>query len=329
MGTFPSGRNAYYDPMLSQFSSAAFSRTGGNMVADQIAPAVPAPKQSALYRVFDPEAWLKTPNDLRAPKTVPDRVTFTTSSATFFCHNRALSAEIALEDLANSDQAMMLRENHSELVVTQLKRAQEVRVARLCTASGNAATIVQATGAGLWTAVDSADILGQTNSAHIGIWNLTGMRPNTVVLDWESALLAQRNRFLLDLFRYTQGGQIPLERLRTDVFKVERLIIADAIQNTAGEGATMANSSIWGACCLFCYSNPGAASDMSPNFLTRFRWNPEGMPYRAGNGDVLALATFRSVYDKAGEAKVEVIESGYYQDERVTGSPMAYLLKPR
>lgn len=328
-GTYPVGRNAYYDPMLSRFASQAFSRDGGSFIADQVAPAIPVDKQSGLYRIFDPEPWLRVVNDLRAPRSVPGRVSFTTGSGTYYCPNRALGADIALEDLANADPAMRIRENHSDLVVTMLRRAQEVRVAGLMTGSGGPQTISSLSAVSAWYNVDSADILGQVNSAHSAIWALTGLRPNTAIVDWESLNLARRNRMLLDLFKYTSGGELPNERLRTDVFKVDRLVVADAIQNTAAEGQTMSNSGIWGALCLFCYTDPNARSDMSPNFATRFRWNPPELPYKTGAGDALALQVFRSVYDKAGEPKVEVPEAGYYQAEQITGRPLSFMYRTR
>jgi hypothetical protein len=320
-GTYPVGRSAYYDPMLSRFASMAFRKEGGSFIADQVAPAIPVEKQSGLYRVFDPDPWLRIPQDLRAPRAVPGRVSFTTGSATYFCPNRALGADIALEDVANADTAIRVRENHADLVVTQLKRAQEFRVAQLMTSSGGPQTIVS----GAWTA--STDILGQVNSAHTAIWNLTGMRPNAVIIDWQSINEVRRNATLLELFKYTSGGELPDQRLRDDVFKVGRMITADAIYNSAKEGQSMSNSGIWGRICLFAYIDPSAPSDMSPNFVTRFRWNPPELPYKTGAGDTLDLAVFRSVYDKAGEPKIEVLEAGYYQSEQISGRPLSYLIK--
>lgn len=329
MGAFPTGRNAYYDPLLSNFAVALFDKQGGDFIADQIAPVVPVPKQSGLYRIFDPESWLRVHDDLRAPRTTPGRVTFTTSSGTFFAKNRALSADIALEDLAQADTALQLRENHAQLITLTLKRAQEVRVAALATASGGPATIIQCSGATAWDAVTSADVLGQVNSAHVAIWNQSGMRPNTVIVDWESLLLLQRNERLLNMYRYTQGGELPADTIRDKVFKVSKMIVANAIQNTAGEGLTANNAAIWGNICLFCYTDPNARSDMSPNYLTRFRWPGEGTPYKSPTGDPLTMSVFRSVYDRAGEPKVEVLEAGYFQDEQVTGRALSYMLKTK
>lgn len=331
-GTFPVGRNAYHDPMLSNYAVQAFDKQGMGLIVDQIVPTVPVPKQSGFYRIFDKDAWMRIiSNDLRAPRTAPEKVTFRTSTDTYFAHNYALAADIALEDIANADAPMRLRENHADLLILSLKRSQEHRVSQMLTASGGPGTIVQQNGAAAWTAVDSADILGQVSSAHMAIWKNTGLAPNTLVIDKESLEMARRNaRLLAGLgFINVRAGELSDEELRVRVFKVERLVVAEGVANWAAEGQTASMSPIWGATALFCYANPQARTDASPNYAMRFRWTDPQLPYRTPAGEPLALNVFRSVYDRAGEPKVEVLETGYYQGEKITASEMAYLIKTR
>ena len=111
---------------------------------------------------------------------------------------------------------------------------------------------------------------------------------------------------------------------------VPNVIVAGGMKDTSPKGVTTMNlSQIWGRICLFFTANPGAAGNDSINFLTRFRWrNPElPLPYRGPAGNELNFAVQRSQYDGAGQAHVEVLETGYYQAEKITGNALAYLIR--
>src|SRR4249919_1876371 len=103
------GRNVYYDSMLSDFATRTFDKDGMGFVADRITGVVSVTKQSANYYVFDPSGFMKVYDDLRAPWTAANKVSFNVSTDNYYAENRALAGEIALEDLANQDRAINLR----------------------------------------------------------------------------------------------------------------------------------------------------------------------------------------------------------------------------
>jgi hypothetical protein len=326
----PTGRNVYYDSILSDFATRTFDTEQMGFVADRLTGLVSVQKQSANYYVFDPSGFMKVYDDLRAPRTAANKVSFNVSTDNYFADNRALAGEIALEDLANQDVGIRLRENTTAAIVTGLRRAQEVRVANLMTASGNPGTIVQLTNNTNWDNVNSADILGQIGSAQIGIWRASGMKPNTCLIDFESLQLLRRNTQLLAWYKAPQTGQLSEETIFRDVLQVPNVIVAGAMKDSSPKGVTAMNlSQIWGRICLFFVGNPGAAGMDSINYVTRFRWrNPElPLPYRGPDGSELSFAVQRTQYDGAGQAHVEVLETGYYQSEKVTGPALSYLLR--
>jgi hypothetical protein len=324
------GRNIYYDTMLSDFATRTFDVEGMGFVADQITGTVGVTKQSANYYVFDPSGYMKVYDDLRAPRTAANKVSFNVSTDTYYAENRALAGEIALEDLANQDTAINLRENTTKAITIGLRRAQEIRIANLATASGNPGTIVQLGAASNWDAVTSADVLGQVGSAQIGMWRASGMRPNTCLIDFESLQLLRRNERLLSWYKAPQQGQLSEDTIFRDVLQVPRVIVAGGLKDSAPKGVvTMNLSQIWGRICLFLVSNPGAGGVDTINMLTRFRWrNPElPLPYRGPAGNDLTFSVARTQYDGAGQAHVEVLETGFYQAEKVTGSQLGYLIR--
>lgn len=326
----PTARNTYWDAMLSDFATRIFDVDGMGFIADKLTGLVSVEKQSANYYVFDPSGFMSVVDDLRAPRTAANKVTFSVATDTYFAVNRATAGEIALEDLANQDRAIRLRENTTRAITLNLRRNQEIRIASLATSSGGPGTIVQLGAASNWDAVTSADIFGQVGSAKIGIWRSTGMLPNTCIIDYESLQLLRRNERLLAWWKAPQTGMLDEEVIFKQVLGVPNVIVAGGMVNTAPKGQTTMNlSQIWGRLCLFCVSNPGEAGTDTVNFLSRFRWrNPElPLPYRGPDGRELTFNVQRTVYDGAGQAHVEVLESGYYQGEKVTGSQLAYLIK--
>lgn len=326
----PTGRNTYWDTMLSDFATRTFDTEGMGFVADKITGMVSVEKQSANYYVFEPSGFMKVVDDLRAPRTAAKQIAFNVSTDTYFAVNRATAGEIALEDLANQDRAIRLRENTVRAITLNLRRNQEIRVASLCTASGGPGTIVQLAAATNWDAVTSADILGQVGSARVGIYRNSGMVPNYCLIDWESLQLLRRNERLLSWYKAPQAGQLSEDTIFRDVLQVPNVIVAGGQVDTSARGnTTMALSQIWNRVCLFFVANPGESGLDSINFMTRFRWrNPElPLPYRGPDGMDLTFGVQRTQYDGAGQAHVEVLESGYYQAERITGSNLSYLIK--
>lgn len=325
----PTGRQAYWDAMLSDFATKNFDTEGMGFIAPRIMGTVSVDKQSANYHVFDPSGFMKVYDDLRSPRAKANKVEWTVSTDAYYAKNRALAGEIPMEDLANGDRALGLRENTTLAIVLGLRRAHEVRVANLATGSGGPGTIV-ALGANNWN-VSTADIMGQVSSAKISVLNSAGMLPNYCLIDYESFQLIRRNSNLLtNYFKSPQAGQISEEAIRSEVLGVPNVIVVNGVKDTTGPGVQQMNlASIWGRICMFFVANPGAVGMDSVNYLTRFRWtNPElPGPYRNGDGFNTDFSVTRTQYDGAGEPHVEVLETGYYQDEKITGSALSYLIK--
>ena len=71
---------------------------------------------------------------------------------------------------------------------------------------------------------------------------------------------------------------------------------------------------IWSTACVLLYvaPNPGL---MTPSHGYTFRWTPEGLP------GPMAIERYPNV-----RAKTESVESHLFQDEKVTGTDLGYLI---
>lgn len=313
------GRAAlHFDRLLSNVAVEAWNSSDGQFIADQVLPSVSVDKQSDYYAIIEKDGFFREWDAERAPMTAANKIQWSVSSAMFLARNYALAGETALEDLSNADDQFSVRENTVKAVVLGLKRAREIRVAGLVTSGTNVGSYVALSGATKWSAVDSADILGQVNSAHAFIRSQTGLVPNVAVIDWDTLQVARRSSRLLELFKYTQGGELPVDMFMRNVLKVEKMHVGQGVKNVAAQGKSASMSNIWGNNCLLAYVAPSMAGKQTQTFGLTFEWTPPIYPANMG--------VQRSVYNGAGENKVEVIETGHYQAHQVIARELSYLI---
>jgi hypothetical protein len=310
------GRDLHIDAPLSNLAVMAFG-IGQGLVGDAILPVVPVDKQSNLFYVIDKATWLRLPTtDVRAPKTPPKRVEWKVSSAGYFARNHALAGEVGDEDRANADNQIMLEQRTTLFVTQQLNRLREQRIANIVSSISNC-------GSGLavstkWSNFVGSSPLSDVTTAHAFVRQTTGMRANTCLLDYDTYKIVRRHPELLDQYKYTREGMIQETEL-ADAFSVTRLLIGDAVVNTAKEGQAAVMSNIWPNMCWIGYVDPNAAGGtmQAVTYGLAFRWTDPilGVP--------LAVRRYR---DADEGKKTDVLDIQYYQDERVVGQELSYLL---
>lgn len=317
----PSGRAIHVDTPLSNVLVQAFE-TAGDFVAEKLFPVISVGNQSDKYYILKKESWLQLPDTYRAPKTRARRIEFDVSSDSFYAKNHALGADMALEDLANADNAIRLRESNTAMIATGLLRGLEARVATTATTSGNHVLApMRNTGADAWDAVTSADIVTQVSTAHLSIYQATGLRANTLVIDYQSYMYLKQNTRLFERFKYRATGPLLVEDAQIkELLMVDNLYVARSQKNTNNPAQTASISSIWGPAALLCRVE-GALSMQTATYGLSFRWTSPtlGTP----------MAVIRDVEDGAGSSKIEVLEGSYYQDEKVIAKDLAFFINTK
>lgn len=310
-----SGREAYFDQPLTNLTIAAFAKTAEQQgyIADMVFPSVPVQKQSGRYFTIDQDSWLRVPDARRAPKTSPNRVEFKISSDAYFADNYALAAEMAKEDLSNAEAALQLRENSAQIALTGLLQDLEVRVANLLTSSTNLGSGVTVTSK--WSDLTNSNPLVDISTASAFIRSQTGLVANTLIVDEDTYQVLRRHSKILELYKYTSGGLLE-ETAIAAALGVTRILHGRAIRNWAPEGAVGSYTSIWGNNAILAYVGPGTGLQTATLGL-QLRWTPEGIP--------APFQVFR--YDDPDPGKkVEVVECGYYQDEKVVAKALGYIM---
>lgn len=312
------GKPLRHDALLTEFALRAFNTGTDQFIAEQVFPSVSVDEQSDRYPIINQDGFFREYDTLRAPRGRARLVSFDVSSDSYFAENHALAADYPLEDLANAARAFQVRENHTTLITEGLRRGQEIRIANIITSGSNSGGWTSLDGSQKWSVVNSADILGQVSSAHETIRMATGFTPNTVVIDHNTLVLAQRNVRLLELFKYTRSGELPVEIIKDQIFKVDRLLVGKGIKNTSPPGVAKVNVNIWGNVVWFGYTRPTITGLQAATFGARMQWKPAGFP--------APMAVQRDQFSKAGEPKVEVVECMYWQDEKVLAKDLGYAI---
>jgi len=314
----PTGRDLYQDVPLSNMAVSAFD-TGlnGEYIASSVFPIVNTSAQGGNYWIIEKEAFLRQHNSQRSPGTNANLIEFDVSSDTYFAGNYALASEIPLEDLTNADNALMLRGNSSDLILSGLLRDYEVRVANTVTSISNVGSGQVLTGTDKWSDFANSSPLSDVTTGHAFIRRQTGLMANTAIIDADSLSIVRRHPELLDLYKYTSGGQVDMSQL-AEAFGVERLLVGKGIKITSAEGAaTSVTANIWGNSFVLARIVPTVGLKTQTLGVT-MRWQPAGF--------AAPMQVTRQQFTGAGTKNVEVVETSTYQDEKIVARDLAYTL---
>lgn len=312
MANTPVGKDAHHDTPLANVAIKAFQGTD-EFIAQKLSPIVPVTKQNDRYYIIDPDAWLRIAETLRAPMTSPRDVDFEVSSDGYFCNNYALKTKNSLEDLANADNAIQLRENSAALVTEMLLRDYENRVASMVTSGSNLGSYVSLSGASKWTDYASSDPVADVRTGHSFIRGKTGLVANTLVADFDTLEILRSHPVLMDMYKYTQGGLVTDEQIKS-AFKVQQILIGKGVKNNAHRAATASITNIWGNNAILAHVKPGLNMKTATFSLT-FRWTPAGAPR--------PMQAFRYKDPDPGKF-AEIVQVGMYQDEKIVAKDLSY-----
>jgi hypothetical protein len=306
------GRDLHIDQNL---TNVAMNYRPNGMIADVIAPIVTVDKETNIYPVFSQKEALAIESTLRSRGTAANRITRSVSSAGYNAKNYALAYDLPIEDRANMDAAYAfeLESGASRYLVDKLFLDWDRRVLSTVGSASNVSTGFVPSSA--WNG--GGDPVSQGFQVIEQVQATTTYRPNRAVFGWRAANWFRRNTNVRNFVLGTNngGGVISREQIAT-IFDLEQVSIAQAFYNSANEAQAMSLANTFPQDAVLFYYSPAAPSREVPSFMYSFRWTAPGLP--------APLSVERHPYDS--KRKIESIEAGYYQDEKVTGSSLGALL---
>ena len=306
------GRELHIDRLLSQM---AIGYMENDTIAGTIAPVVTVDKQSDAYTVFSRADAYRTEEAQRSPGAEANKITRTISSDTYYAQNYALKYPITIEDRENADPVFRqnLWNDAANYVTRKLQLGWEQRVADLVFNTSNVGS--SAGVASEWDAAASSDPIGDILTAMDNVEDLTGTRPNKLVLGNDAWRSLRRNDQILNrIFGTNNGGGFPNRAQIANLIEIPQILVGNVYYNSANETQAESMSKIWGDMALLCFTPDSPSRDL-PSFMYSYRWATGGLPN---------MQAERHPFDP--KTKTEEVEVGYYQVEKVTGDEYAFIL---
>ena len=282
------------------------------IIVDNVVPVVGVAKQSDLFFTFSQADLWRIPDTVRAPLTAPKMVDFGVSSLTYFALNFAARTGISIEDAANADQVLGLRQMKSEFLAGILALDRENRASTLMTNTSNVGTAMTVSNS-QWSDRANGDIITDVDNAIRSVRGATGFTPNRMVLSWESWNALKYNNDIRALIFPAPGGAagpgIPNTQQVAKLFDLDQVLVGLAYKNNAAEGLPIDLQTIWGPHAWIYYSPP-APSRQTPAWLYNFRWAPAGLS--------MAIEEWFSP-----QVKGQFLDLMVYEDLKLISAPLA------
>lgn len=313
--------SSYATPRLDLGTAYMEFMDAGSMpqfVATDVLPTFRTPRQAAKFSALTRETMLSAAAAGRASRSSYNRVDFGAEDKSYSCE------EFGLEGLID-DRERILYSNDFEhesavlMHVTQkLKLAMEVRTAALVfnTTTWTGSALYTDRSAAPWATV-SSDVITHVLAAKEKVRAGTGMEANALILGRGvfEALLSNTGIKA----QFPGAPIITLQMVKNalaQIFGLEKLIIGNAVKNTADEGQTASLSDVWGST----YAMVARVADQGAGLQTpclgrSFLWTPD-------SPEELVVETYREE-----QVRGDVLRARHDVDEVILSAEFGHLLK--
>lgn len=247
-------RDTYVNPLLTNISVGYHN---DSYVADILFPTVTVDKETGIYFVSDREGQRAPADAKRAELGRANRVTNTLSQATYSLEEKSLETPITDRVMRNYSDPFDPKKNATLLVTEKLALDKEKDLQTTILAAASGANTLDENSS--W-ATASTDIIGHVRTARTFVKKSTGHKANTALLSQVALEDVLKNTAFIDQVKYTQiADEATLLKLIARFFDVERVIIGDAVENTAKEGQTDVIDYVWTDVAVIAYVAPNPA----------------------------------------------------------------------
>lgn len=291
----PTPNDVHVDSVLTNVS-LAFTQDANDYVSGKVFPTVGVEKKSDVYYIWDKGDFFRADTQLRAPGSESAGSGFRlTADDPYNCKVRALHVDLDDQTRANADT------NVEQAITIGLTQDMMIRK-ELDWAIRYFQTGVWGTEnapANLWTAANGEPIKDLRTMMR-AVRGQCGRNPNTVVFGgsaWDAFL---ENASVVDRFKHTVAGGVSTEEAVGRMLGGARVLVGNALQNTANEGAAASMAAILGNNVGVFYTT-NAPSLMMQSAGYTFAWTG----YLGANAEGMAVSTFRMAANKADRIEIE------------------------
>lgn len=272
----PTTNQVHIDRLLSNVS-VAYMQMAGDFIADKVFPVVPVNHRSDFYRTFKKGDWFRDEAKPRDGATESVGSGYNTDKSTYLAIPYALHKDIPDYTRDNADSDFDLEKEATEFVTSRLLLRREKQWAQNFFREGvwanNITGVANAPGADeavFMSDYANSDPFGIFEGGRQRIRTISGYKPNVLVL---GAMVYSRlinHPEIRDRIKYT-SAEATTSQMLAAFFNVERVLVADAIENVAKEGEEDNFADIYSNSALLAYS-AARPSLMAPSAGYTFSW---------------------------------------------------------
>lgn len=303
--------------------SVAYIQDPNIFVADKVFPVVPVQKQSDRYFIYNKGDFFRDGAQFRAPGTESAGGDYDVDNTpSYYANKIAFHKDISAEERTNADDPLKPDIDATTFITQKMLIRREIDFMAKYFKTGVWSTdIVGAASAPTagqvlqWNVATSNPIVDVQNGK-LAVQAVTGFKPNTLVLGPAVYAQLRNHPLIIDRIKYTQRGILTIDLLAA-LLDVEKVMIAEAVLNSASKGATDSINFMAGKHAMLTYSapNPGL---MQPTAGYTFAWT--GLEGAGAFGNVmgriqmpwLGKGTERIEGEMAYDLKVVAPELGYF-----------------
>jgi hypothetical protein len=310
------GKDLHIDVPL---SNVAITYRPSGMIADLIFPQVGVRKESDSYLIWERAEAFRISDARRSRGTEANKIEWEAASATYFVDNWALKSNLVLEDRVNMDAAYQreLRQNRVMRLKDDLMLGWEQRIANTVNSTSNVGSSSAVTSNWSDLTAGNSDPIGDIEQAIENIRLSTGYRPNRLVIGQTGWRNLKRHADIISAVWGTSGrggSRFARREQIAELFELDTVLIGNAVYNSNQQGQSASLADLWGDNVLLYYT-PDRPTRETPSYGYSFRWEAAGIPNMQAE-----------VHPFDRKTKSEEVELGYYQDEKVTATDLAFLI---
>lgn len=252
----------------------------------RVAPTIPVERDSDLYPIFDGFFDDEVDNKV-ADRAETPRVDFSWSTDTYLCEDYRLAADLTEKEERNAHNVLHLRQNKLDSVLLRMAIRRERRIADVLQqvgTGGGQLTGGSATPSVKWdagTVGTPATIEKDIKTGILAVYNATGTRPNTLVVDFAVGYAIALDPSIREIIKYiSTGSSVQLLELGDQVLPsklhgLNVIVVEGAMRNTAREGATRSLTGVWGKDARLLYLPEGGGGYGIPSTAYTFQSKPQ------------------------------------------------------
>jgi hypothetical protein len=221
-------------------TNVSIAYRNSDYVAEDVWPIVPVRKLSDLYYKYGAERF-RPVRTARARMTRAPEVDWTVTTGSYSCRSYALAQGIDDEERDNADAPLNLDVDTTELLTDLMLLDYEIRVMTLLTDTGTWDNDSPGTKWDQDASTPVEDVLAARETIRLA----SGLRPNTMVLPFSVFNALKGNAEIIEWINPLMRVQVTIEHLQT-LFEIPRILVAEAMYDSAIEGQDPVIGDIWG-----------------------------------------------------------------------------------